>query len=540
MPDVPQNAVITLQTLYWKPGGSGVPGGGAGAGEGPPGAPGADWLGPGVWPVFFKIDGTSAEVTDEGKLVGTATTYGTQGKGETALLLPDQSVVIPPEIGQWSTQIVPIPLPSRLGTNVGGLAGVAVLAIDVTVLPDAAIEAGHNELNSAVQEALNEVIADLPPYQQQISPQEIAKRSQEVYQKVYNAIKHSLKPWQKVQNPVRWSASTLIYHSQDDLSPASLDQLDLEKETPAALIGTIGFTGAFSQSRRSVGQGLLGHFPSGVVAVAGFTDPAYQQALVATGDGNVREIWWQGSASPGQGVLSHFASPVAALAGFYTPDGYDHAIVATGNEVTELWWQGSAPAGRGTLYTFSKRVVALAGYYSADGYANVIVATADNAIAQLWWQGSGEVGQGHLAQMTSPVAGLAGYFGSDGVHHVIVATADGYIAQLTWQGSAAASPPSVLAQVSPAAWSHPIGVGAYDAPADGEQHVIVGMSDGMMREFHGPAAAPGHSYHDDVFGLNRATSVGAFADAAGTQHVIVGTAENNVHELWWASGQVIP
>jgi hypothetical protein len=527
MPDATQNLVLTLQTLYWVP-----PQPGFG-----PGQPNFELLGPGLWAAFFKIDGTTAQVLgdpDLGKLAGTATVEGPGGVDHIGVLTKDSSVLIPPEIGQWTTQIVPIPAPDPIGPNTGGVFGAAVLALDVTEIPGEALEAGHVAFLAAMEDALNKVIVDLPPFSRQISQQELDALTQEVENKVQDAIKDHMSLWQEIFDRVRWSASTLVQHTQDDLPPNVLDQLDINKVSAAGLAGAIGFTGAASQSRRAVGQGVLAHFDSGLRAVAGFADDTYQHALAATDDGNISEIWWQGSGGPGQGNLSHFTSPVVALAGFYSPDGFRHGIVATeDHQVTELWWQGPDPAGRGTLYTFGHSVVAVAGYHSGDGYQNVIVATDDGAISQLWWQGGGIVGQGNLTHVGGRVVGLGGYFATDAAHHVIVATDDGNLLHLTWQGPDPASV-SLLAQVTSADWSRPVGAGAYDAPADGEQHAIVAMSDGMLREFHWSAAAPGDVFHDDLAGLAGLQAIGAYFDPSGYQHIIAATSDGDVHELWWA------
>jgi hypothetical protein len=136
MPDATQNLVLTLQTLYWVP-----PQPGFG-----PGQPNFELLGPGLWAAFFKIDGTTAQVLgdpDLGKLVGTATVAGPDGVDRIGVLTKDGSVLIPPEIGQWATQIVPIPAPDPIGPNTGGVFGAAVLALDVTEIPGEALEAGH-------------------------------------------------------------------------------------------------------------------------------------------------------------------------------------------------------------------------------------------------------------------------------------------------------------------------------------------------------------------------------------------------------------
>ena len=65
MPRTPQNFVMSLETLYWQV--DPVPDGVLGGGH--------EVLGVGfyLWPVFFKIDGTTTRVSAARELTGTAT-----------------------------------------------------------------------------------------------------------------------------------------------------------------------------------------------------------------------------------------------------------------------------------------------------------------------------------------------------------------------------------------------------------------------------------------------------------------------------------
>src|SRR5689334_17911164 len=97
-------------------------------------APGTVQPGSGVhlWPAFFKIDGATVRVSDAqdslGKVIGTATVVGTTGVGASSAIVAGSSIAIPPEAGQWSDQVVPIPLPG--GSEFPGFFGVALVVLD--------------------------------------------------------------------------------------------------------------------------------------------------------------------------------------------------------------------------------------------------------------------------------------------------------------------------------------------------------------------------------------------------------------------------
>jgi hypothetical protein len=538
MPRPMVDAVMDLETLYWIP------------------DPLRDQdleADVDVWPVFFKIDGATASVSDApgnmGKLMGTATTSGTTGVGAVGRLKVGGSVAIPPEIGRWTARLVPIPLGPglMLGPDTGAIFGAAVAVVQPSDLGTDALIAGHAALNAGVQTALDTLIANLAPYQQSIDPADVDALAKAVQDGVEAAVKGALSGWDQIYEKLFdlvLFGNTLLRFNQDDVPIGAFDQMDFDPASeagptpfPSGTVGQIGLSGAISQARRQVGQGALSRFDSGVRAVAGYADASgFQHAIVGTDDGMVSELWWQPPAAVGRGTLSHFDSSIVALDGFYGATGYHHVIVATSDHlVTELWWQGPDAPGRGTLYRFSSPITAVTGFYSGDGYHHAIVATQDGNLAELWWQGPEPAGQGNLTHLASPVVDLAGYWTPDGVHHVIAATKDGTITELRWSGSSAAEL-AVIAQVEAYPWSSPIGIGAYDAPADGRQHAIVAMSDGVLRELHW---APGDSagvLHDDLGVVaDMRPLIGAYFDASGYQHAIASSRDGVVHELWWPS-----
>ena len=103
------------------------------------------------------------------------------------------------------------------------------------------------------------------------------------------------------------------------------------------------------------------------------------------------------------------------------------------------------------------------------------------------------------------------------------------ITQLTWTGPDAATA-SQLTRVEAQQWNQPVGVGAYFG-RDNQHHVIVGMSNGFLRELHGATDALLHDDLGYVVGIR--PIIDAYNDPSGYQHAIAATNDGNVHELWW-------
>ena len=196
--------------------------------------------------------------------------------------------------------------------------------------------------------------------------------------------------------------------------------------------------------------------------------------------------------------------------------------------VTEVYWQGPNPPQQGTLSHFESRILAITGYSSGDGYQHVIVATDDGDLTEVYWQ-TGAPARGTLIHLETPVVDLAGYE-ADGVHHIIAAGDDGTLTEITWDGTAPTA--GTLAPVEAQPWNHVLGVGAYQSAQ--EQHLIVAMSNGALREFHTPPGG-GQALHTDLAIVPGIMPIiDAYTDASGDQHTIFATSDGAVHELWWS------
>ncbi len=151
---------------------------------------------PYLWTVFFKIDGTTVRLTDELKLSGSATvitTPGSHGNLGTSDVDEGDIVTIPDAIGFWSTTLTPIPVPASLKAlgidDYPAVAGIICILMEEDNVSDDGAEAGHDALNIAVHNALNEIIATRSISNQDITDQEIDSYLSAIENAITNAIK---------------------------------------------------------------------------------------------------------------------------------------------------------------------------------------------------------------------------------------------------------------------------------------------------------------------------------------------------------------
>ena len=497
-----------------------------------------------AWPVFFRVDGATTSVDADGKIHGRATVVGLPDTGWTQRLQPDDAIGLAPGIGQWSDQVVPIPVATNDGlTDVGGLFGFAVLLLQPADLPDEALRAGHATLADSLQQGLDDLIRDLPAGSTDVPQPLIDALESGISSAIERAIRAAMSGLDDVIGLVDQpqEGHTFAYLSQDDLPADDLDQADFEPgkvstiswpafvDGSGTVNGVITLHGSIARSCRSVGQGMLAPSSSTPKAVAAYTTAeGYQHAIAATSDGNVTEFYWFGDAPAAQNLLAHFDHGIVGLAGYATADGYQHVIVPTDDgTVTELYWQGGGAVGQDMLAHFTSQIAAIAGWADGFGFQHVLVATADGELTELWWQG-GEVGRGSLAHLDGPFVDAAAFW-AHGTHHALVASGDASIRDVTWTGAGA--PAITVVDPFLADGTQVIGLGAYTAGF--EDHVLVGLSDGRVRELHGTLG--GRLMHTDlgvVSGLR--PTLDAYVDPSGTQHVIA-AGDGTLQELWWSA-----
>ena len=193
-----------------------------------------------LWSVFFKVDGTTVQVNSSLNLQGTATVVGTPGDqgdlpgGVSALYGVDETTPVSSALGDYETKLVPITVP---GTSfiVGGIIGYVAILIFQNNTPANVVAAGHQALNSAIQQGLDSVIPTLGIKNQNITQADITNIENQVTAALTNAIKNSLSFWDKLgtvlndefQDSFIGNAFQYFTYSQLVASPPKLVEIPL-------------------------------------------------------------------------------------------------------------------------------------------------------------------------------------------------------------------------------------------------------------------------------------------------------------------------
>jgi hypothetical protein len=187
---------------------------------------------PYLWTVFFKIDGDSVALTDDLKLSGTATvvtTPGSHGNLGTSDVNAGDNVPIPSPIGEWSPFLKPISVPEDLkpvvGDDLGGVVGVVTVLMEEDNVTDDGAQAGHMALNSAVQSALDDIIATLGFGHTEITDDDINAYLSTMQQAISDAVEAQQNFFENL-----WSflnaddliGSRVFYFKHDDLADSEV------------------------------------------------------------------------------------------------------------------------------------------------------------------------------------------------------------------------------------------------------------------------------------------------------------------------------
>lgn len=182
-----------------------------------------------LWTVFFKVDGDTVSVDQNGKPQGKATVVGTPGDhGDLGA-----SGSVPPATGQFLTVVSAIPIPSR-GVSIPGMVGCVAILLAQSNTPDDAVAAGHQALNSALQQGLDNFISTLGPMKTSVTPADIKNIQDQAQIAVINAVTNHLSLWEKISiglgidTPDKpWGSVPYIF-SQDQLTGAPLKGIPLQ------------------------------------------------------------------------------------------------------------------------------------------------------------------------------------------------------------------------------------------------------------------------------------------------------------------------
>jgi hypothetical protein len=117
---------------------------------------------PYLWTLFFSIDGSTIQLTENFRLSGDAYFHFSEGSHrnlEKETLRSGEVVAIPEKIGHWQTEVQPIKVPF-FNYAIPGMIGVVVILMMERNVTEAGAEAGHKALNDFVEQAVNQAIGE--------------------------------------------------------------------------------------------------------------------------------------------------------------------------------------------------------------------------------------------------------------------------------------------------------------------------------------------------------------------------------------------
>lgn len=132
-----------------------------------PGKRSAGGAKPYMWCIFFKVDGEGIVVADNFKLAGQAAVHFSKGSHnnlKVAKVEAGATVNIPPEVGQWTTNLVPLRLP-YFETDFPGIIGVVGVLLKQGSVSNGGIEAGRIKLSQFILAAIEKSINEFDPRQ---------------------------------------------------------------------------------------------------------------------------------------------------------------------------------------------------------------------------------------------------------------------------------------------------------------------------------------------------------------------------------------
>jgi hypothetical protein len=170
---------------------------------------------PYLWTIFFKLDGTTASMSDPdftlSGLATTAPTPGSHGDLGARNIKSGDTVPIPAAVGHWQTTLTPIPVAEQFQkagapASIGGALGVAMFLLEQEWTSERVAEAGHAALNSAVQQELNRIVDGIGLKHPKLTPADFEGVAGTVKQSIKSAILKESSIFQDVANLINKDA----------------------------------------------------------------------------------------------------------------------------------------------------------------------------------------------------------------------------------------------------------------------------------------------------------------------------------------------
>ena len=236
-----------------------------------------------------------------------------------------------------------------------------------------------------------------------------------------------------------------------------------------------------------------------IVSVATMYNSDQQRHVVLVGknDGKVHEIFWKPETV---GIEGHDDLPVAfapgsivAVSALYNRDQQRYvALVGTrAGKVHEIFWKDSTVGVEGDddlPVTFAPgSIVAVTGFYNTDQQRYVVVVgTSAGKLHEIFWKDSTVGVEGHddlpVSFGSGSIVAVSGFYDASKQRHiVVVATTDGRIHQVYWKATTVGiEENSTVAQLNAGSV---VGLAGFYSASDQVEHIVVGLTNGLIREF---------------------------------------------------------
>jgi len=150
---------------------------------------------PYMWTVFFKLDGNKLSLNEQLKLDGEGdiiTTPGSHNNLGVRKAKAGDIIKIPGKIGQYDTQMKPIPvfdaLKPVLPNGIGGIIGVVTVLLEKDHVSKQGAEAGHKALNQGVKEAMLKLVKSRTFNNPNVSDEELNMFTKDIIEDTEKAI----------------------------------------------------------------------------------------------------------------------------------------------------------------------------------------------------------------------------------------------------------------------------------------------------------------------------------------------------------------
>jgi hypothetical protein len=225
---------------------------------------------PYLWTTFFKIDGGTITLSKQFQLTGQAAFHfgpGSHGNLATQVFEPGDAIPIPPAIGQWQTELLPISVPF-FNYEMPGMIGVVAVLMQENNVSDIGAEAGHEALNRYIEEAVGDAIRsfdvkhidveNIQPSLKQYFAGQVAALTDGIEAQVKDAIVEAQSWWQNLWTLIE--ADELVGYCVWDLLsidiPAGAEGLPLQQHWVHDQLGTWELQGKVTKSTDSTPRQL--------------------------------------------------------------------------------------------------------------------------------------------------------------------------------------------------------------------------------------------------------------------------------------------